>query len=187
MWPNSLIGTLVKHQMLAGIFVLVPAAAFGTQTIYTCKGPHGTPVFSDAPCGAKARVLVLHESGPPSVLPAATPPSSAGVVGNGDTPIPTVAAPPAPAIPSAYRCETADGMVFYRHQHCPKAITVTRHRYVGGLDTPIQGYAPVEEHGISSEVACAAIRAVDASDRFGSDYDEHYTTYQRNAGDDPCE
>lgn len=187
MWPNGLIGTLVKHRILAGIVAFVPAAVFGTQTIYTCKGPNGIPVFSDAPCGAKPRKLVLHESGPPRVLPAAMPPSSADVVENGDTPMPTVAAPPDPAIPSAYRCETADGMVFYRHQHCPTAITVTRHRYVGGLDTPIPGYAPVAEKGVSNETACAAIHAVDAGDRFGSDYDEHYTTYQRNAGDDPCE
>ncbi|MGB8378994.1 MAG: DUF4124 domain-containing protein [Rhodanobacteraceae bacterium] len=172
--------------VLTAIFMLVPAGAAAEQTIYTCKSPNGTIVFADAPCGPKARLLVLHGGSPPHSLPMPSP-APAGMLESPSAAPPMVSPKPVPSESPAFRCTTPDGMVFYRHQHCPKAITVTRHRYVGGLDTPIPGYTPVNEQGVSSDVACAKIHAVDASDRFGSDYDEHYTTYQRNAGDDPCE
>jgi hypothetical protein len=77
-------------------------------------------------------------------------------------------------------------MVFYRHQHCPKNVQVTVSGIFGNIPTQTQAFAPVEEEGVSREIACKAIYPLVGDHRYGERNDERYSTVERNQGKDPC-
>jgi len=132
-WPSAPIRgrSMGCVAYLATIFaVLMSAHAAAASTIYKCVKPDGRIVFSDSPCGVKAKVVQLGRSSVDAALPANASHTSA----------PLAAAPsaaPATATPSAapvaqpkagaYECTTPDGIIFYRHSHCPKSIAVTHY------------------------------------------------------------
>jgi hypothetical protein len=173
---------------LAFLLLLLPATAYGAGAIYKCVGANGSVEYSQIQCSAAAEKIELGTSAPAAVRPEPNElaaPQDAAPAALAPSPLTPVAPPQAPDWP-AYRCHTPDGMVFYRHAHCPKSIAVTHYGYVGGYQTSSRGYAPVEEQGVPLDQACAAIYATDAKTRFGSGYDDRYSTYDRNAGRDPC-
>jgi hypothetical protein len=170
------------------ILAFMPALAGAAGSIYKCADAKGGVVFSDKQCGTNARVVDVRISDSPAE-PAKAPPAAA--------PQPPVVAPPEPAPPApvvvqsppdsaAYRCFTPDGAVFYLHRHCPKSIAVTHYGQMGRFQTATQGYAPVDEVGVSETEACGAIYSNDAQKRSGSEHDDRYSTFERNAGNDPC-
>lgn len=179
--------SIVHFLLAAGL--LHSASAGAAEKVYKCRGPSGAAIFSDTPCGKDAEEVEMAVQPSPSAPPPQAVPAPAVAVDEGKP----GAADPSPAIQAAvssdypaYKCFTPDGMVFYRHAHCPKNVAVTRLMYVGGLPTETPVYAPVEEIGISTKAACAAIYPIVDDHRFGNEYDERYTTMERNQGKDPC-
>jgi Domain of unknown function (DUF4124) len=164
---------------------LLTSTTWTAATVYKCTGPEGSTVFSETPCGKDAQELEL---GPTESLPQPIEIAPIATVPEEKAPAKVVAAPQsfAPTEYPSYRCSTPDGMVFYRHQHCPKNVQVTVAGVYGNIPTETQTFAPVEEAGVSREIACKAIYPLVADHRYGERNDERYSTVERNQGKDPC-
>jgi hypothetical protein len=91
----------------------------------------------------------------------------------------------------SYECRADNGEVFYRHSGCPKSIPAHRDRASDGSHA--RGKA---ERGASSSAvsaipltradACKRMAAAGSIGRSGRARDESVSTYDRNAGRDPC-
>ncbi len=76
--------------------------------------------------------------------------------------------------------------VLYAINTATKHVQVTLAGVYGNIPTETQTFAPVEEAGVSRDVACKAIYPLVAAHRYGEQNDEQYSTVERNQGKDPC-
>jgi hypothetical protein len=173
--------------LLCGVLPVAAPAQAGP--IYKCTSPHGGAVtFQDQPCASGSHQARIRLAPPPA----------------GANPSRVADAAPSPAARSSrhprgrraartrvvqsWECRVANGEVFYRHSACPATVSgparaVRRKRQYGGsrvIPLAVTGRA------IPRTDACRAINATTASDRFGHARDEQVSTYERNAGNDPC-
>jgi hypothetical protein len=86
----------------------------------------------------------------------------------------------------SYECRASNGDVFYRHSGCPKSIKATG---------PVQARSNGKKQGADA-VAVSAVsmprseacrrQAASGLGRAGHEHDDQISTYDRNAGRDPC-
>jgi hypothetical protein len=165
--------------------LLLPAPALTQPLIYRCVDGDGAVSYQQTPCPPAAVARDTIAINPDDVRLAAQPPRIAPA----PTPDPMPQPPPAPppAAPESFRCVTADGTAFYRHDGCPAQLSVRR-PYIWAGETPITFpvFVPVYPQAVPRQVACSAIYSRGASRRAGAEHDERYSVYQRATGRDPC-
>jgi hypothetical protein len=182
------------NKIFATLLFLVSTLSHAGEVIYRCKSDvGGSTVYQSTPCGPKAELVKVRpenraqlmvnamESGVLLPVPAPSPspprPPDSSMIPN-----PAVTSP----APSSFRCITADGRTFYRHDACPAASPVVTTVQVQGRRGIRQvkktEFAPVSAAPVSREQACKEIQ----SSRRSSAMDEKYSTYERNLGRDPC-
>lgn len=163
--------TLFVIGLLYGVAPCARAAS-----AYRCHGPDGVVAYQDRPCEAAQRETRVELA--PEPPPAPSP-------DYGVAPARRAAVKHAPSRSPARRqapsheCRSDDGEVFYRHGACPKSIRAGK---AGGAAAGV-AVSAVE---LSRAEACRRIAAAGSVGRRGRDRDERVSTYERNAGRDPC-
>ncbi|MEO5626633.1 MAG: DUF4124 domain-containing protein [Dokdonella sp.] len=86
----------------------------------------------------------------------------------------------------SYECRASNGDVFYRHSGCPKSIKSsgsTQGR--GNSKKPVADSVTVSAVPMTRSEACRR-QAASGLGRAGHEHDDPVSTYDRNAGRDPC-
>jgi hypothetical protein len=168
-----------------------PPRAIAATTVYSCKRD-GATIHQQTPCGDDGAVRRFAEP-PPAAAPARVPGDNTIYTINGkpvsseeyererqrflDRQAMPSAAPTAEAAPDpdtvSYRCTNGDA-VFYTHTPCDK-------KTIRGMSVPV-----TKEERISRQDACHELNRASASSRYGHDYDDRVSPYDKNAGRDPC-
>ncbi|MGN6521026.1 MAG: DUF4124 domain-containing protein [Dokdonella sp.] len=152
--------------------------------VFSCRNAHGEIAYQDHACAAGERQAeVMLDPAPPEAAPARThertrersrAPAPARRRARGDADARTV---------MSWECRASDGAVFYRHGSCPKTIGSSRSATTGtrGGKGAMVG---VTATPLPRAEACR--RLAHAGGRSGREHDEAVSTYERNAGRDPC-
>lgn len=183
---------------LAAVFLFVigiaPAHA---DAIYKCRTARGEIAYQDRACANVAEETRI-EIAPAPIATIATAPDRAERTsarpprGNAGTTAPRRQRGPQHAM--SYECRAANGEVFYRHSHCPATIAVsatnaatarTRKHPRGARGAATQRIA-VSARPITRADACKRLASAGSIGRAAREYDETISTYERNAGRDPC-
>lgn len=168
-----------------GGWLLLAAASAQAGSVYRCRGTDGRVAYQDRPCTGAQQQTRIELATPPApaaspdygVTAAARPKSSSrGLRASGRA--------GARGESSSYECRGANGEVFYRHWACPKSIPAPGaggRRRSGEASSVAVTAAP-----LTRAEACRRLAAAGSIGRRGRDRDERVTTYERNAGRDPC-
>ena len=172
--------------MLALLWLLAAHRA-DAQSVYKCRDASGHLAYQDHACANAQQETRV------DIVPA--PPVSAspeyGVARSARTMSPRASAHKASRGGGAstrelasFECRASNGEVFYRHSGCPKSIKAGDTASGRGSK---QGVAPVTVSGapLSRSEACRRL-AAGGPGRAGHERDEQVSTYDRNAGRDPC-
>lgn len=164
--------------------LLFAAGAAQAGSVYKCTDVDRQVAYQDHPCsGAQQRTAVeLAPAPPPAPSPdyaVASSRTSAFVRGPRHSPRAS-----AREEPRSYECRAANGEVFYRHSGCPKSITdSSAGRRRRGAGSSSVGVSAVP---LTRSDACKRLAAAGSVGRDGRERDERVSTYERNAGRDPC-
>lgn len=172
--------------LLAALGWLAPLAAAPAraESVYRCRHADGSLAYRDSPCADAQRQtrVELAPAPPPAASPeygtgkarSATAPRSRRAAAHGD----------GRAEAPSYECRAANGEVFYRHSTCPASIADTDpgrpRRGAGSSSVAVSGVA------LTRKEACRRLAAAGSIGRRGRERDERVSTYERNAGRDPC-
>jgi uncharacterized protein DUF4124 len=166
-----------RMRAIVTLVLFVAGAAAHAAEVYRCETSDRHVAFQDRPCTAGRQTRVgLAPAPPPS------PPPDYGI-----TPtkphrgVRQRATPHTREEPRSWECRAADGEVFYRHGSCPRSITAT-----GGRTRGKAGNVAVSAVALPRAEACRRLAAAGSAGRAGRERDERVTTYERNAGRDPC-
>jgi len=169
----------VNHRCLSIALVLLGASAStSAQTVFKCTDAGGHIAFQATPCAASQREQRVEIQPAP---PVAQVQPTARIVAKRSARASTPRAPRAARETPSFECRSAGGALFYRHSGCPKSIP----RNAGGSTARGKGAGgdPVTAARIARRDAC---RRIGAFGRTGREHDETVSTYERNAGRDPC-
>lgn len=188
------------RRALGAIVLLMPlgiAQGVHAQTVYKCRDASGHVAYQDRICtGAATETRMEMPASPPP--PIATVASATARARPARTAMPRVSARHAGArAPEAlsYECRADNGELFYRHSGCPKSITVSAPQSSTPQKTTKRGRGKSERSETSVHVsavpltrseACKRVAAGGSIGRAGHAHDESVSTYERNAGRDPC-
>lgn len=167
----------IGRRMLCVVLAGCAWAGACAQTVYRCRGADGTVAYQDRACAATQAQTEIALDPPP-------PPSDSPDYGRREASARAArtAARGAHARVAApmrsWECRAADGGVFYRHSKCPKSIAAR----TGGNGREIR----VTAVPIARADACRRLARAGAAGRAGHEHDEAVSTYDRNAGRDPC-
>ena len=152
------------------------AESVAAQSILKCIDRDGQIAFQDKPCATGQREQpVAIASAPPS----APPPEYSKPDRGENSRQPRAKAAARQAIVYSFECRTENGVLFYRHEHCPGSID--RSGLIGGRRSASR--EKVRGRRISRLEACRGMRSVA---RDGHEFDDTPSTYDRNLGRDPC-
>lgn len=177
-WTASLVAACGVWWSLAA----VPARA---ESIYRCRGADGPVVYQDRPCAGAQRQSRIELAAAPPVAASpdygvAAPARAKGATRDRGA----VAHRGGRQTPGSYECRAANGEVFYRHSSCPKSIAPPQRG--GGRRGGEPSSVAVSAAPLTRAEACRRLAAAGSIGRSGRDRDERVTTYERNAGRDPC-
>jgi hypothetical protein len=174
------------------LFAIVQGAH--AESIYKCRAARAAIAYQDHPCAVAAEETQVEIAKAPSPPPTIAT-SSRDNAGRADRKSPLHAGSSMASSrnrrsreheATSYECRAANGEVFYRHSSCPKSIgsqDIARGD-VRGKRSSGQGRAAVSAVPLSRAEACR--RLAESGGRSGHDRDEQVSTYERNAGHDPC-
>ena len=172
-------------------------AMFGTKTnvraeaVYKCRDAEGHITYQDRACSGAQQETQIELVAPPS------DPSSPdyGVAerrpasrASGSR---SAARRAGSAEAMSYECRADNGEVFYRHSSCPKSIPAHRDGAANGSHARGKARrgatsAAVSAVPLTRAEACKRMAAAGSVGRSGRARDESVSTYDRNAGRDPC-
>jgi hypothetical protein len=166
-------------------WLFLAAAAARAESVYRCHGTDDQVAYQDRPCAGAQRQTRIELAAVPPAAPSPDYGVSVPVRAKGSTRGSRAAAGGAGRrMPGSYECRATNGEVFYRHSACPKSITVSGHggggRGGGGASVAVTATP------LTRADACRRLAAAGSIGRSGRDRDERVTTYERNAGRDPC-
>lgn len=177
---------------LALLLMLAAAHCANAESVYKCRDARGHVAYQDHVCAnAQQETQIEIAKAPPSahspeygVASPARPISKTDAMhassrrGRGRGNVHEV---------MSYECRASNGDVFYRHSGCPKSIKALNIARASGRGKP-QGAASVSVSAttLSRSEACRRLAAGGAIGRAGHEHDEQVSTYDRNAGHDPC-
>ena len=161
--------------LLAGLALPVTA-----QVVYRCEDADGRVAYQDRACADTQRSSQVEIAPAPAATAApvyadTAPTRSAGRAA------PRRARPVAAVM--SFECRADNGEVFYRHAGCPGSIRVDGASTGSGKAA---GSSRVSAQRVSRREACRRLAAAGSIGRAGHARDERVSTYDRNAGRDPC-
>jgi hypothetical protein len=182
------------NKILVTLLFLFSLDCYAGEVVYRCvPATGGATVYQSTPCGKNSEVVKIRKEDQARLLLRAmerealvSPVSSFIPVQTPRQPDPqsqsAISTSPAPS----FKCLTADGKVFYRHDACPAAspvVVVTDVQTRRGIrQVKTVDYVPVSSAPVSQEEACREIRKTSRSSKM----DQKYSSYDRNLGRDPC-
>lgn len=180
-------------KILTTLLFLFSVNSYAGEVVYRCKpAAGGATIYQSTPCDAESEVVKIRKENPARLMVDAMeragripPVADQGIVQTPRQPdLRPQSAISTSSAPTSFKCLTADGKVFYRHDACPAATPVTVVSNVqtrrGIRQVKTVDYAPVSSAPVSQEEACRLIR------KGSSPMDEKYSSYERNLGRDPC-
>lgn len=180
----------ITHGLGFLLLFALAAAEARAGTVYRCRGSNGALAYQDRPCPAAQQQTQLELAAPPAASAAADMPVEAPKRATPRTPRPPRKAARPERVVQSWECRAANGEVFYRHTACPKTIPAPtvpsasgKRRGKGGKGQESVG---VSAHALPRAEACRRLAAAGAIGRAGHAHDEQVSTYERNAGRDPC-
>ncbi len=168
-----------RYRWLAAAGLLLVAIDLPAQTVFQCIDDDDRIAFQQQACpaGTAERRIVIAPAPATNPTAAAIEPRAPGTR---RAPVARQRQPRATATAMSFRCTSASGAVFFRHSRCPKSIA----RAGSASATAAAGKADaVSAVKIPRRDAC---RQIGAFGRTGREHDESVSTYERNAGRDPC-
>lgn len=163
-------------------------ASASAASVYKCRDAQGHIAYQDRACAATQQQAEIElMPAPPPPLASAQPEHRRGSGGDAGHPRRTRAARRGSARERevmSWECRTADGALFYRHASCPKSIADPRSSAgsrKGGAKPVAVSATPVPRVEV-----CRRLARAGSIGRSGHEYDETVSTYDRNAGRDPC-
>ena len=172
---------------LAAFALIASMASASAAPVYRCRDAQGHIAYQDRACAATQQQsqIELLPAPPPPVSAQAEPRHGAG----GDTRHAHSARAPRRGKARerevmSWECRGADGAVFYRHASCPKSIAGARSpagSRKGGAKPVAVSATPLPR-----AEACRQLARAGSIGRNGHEHDETVSTYDRNAGRDPC-
>lgn len=170
--------------MLVGRLSLLVAASVQAESVYRCRDADGSMAYQDTPCADSQRQARLELTPPPP--PSPSPDYARAAPERSKTPARNQrsARGAGRAEAPSYECRAANGEVFYRHAGCPKSIAQPQperqRRGAGSSSVPVSAIA------LTRSEACRRLASAGSIGRRGRERDERVSTYERNAGRDPC-
>ncbi|WP_395679284.1 DUF4124 domain-containing protein [Dokdonella sp.] len=175
-------GTALARMFAA--FALVAATSSSAASVYKCRDTQGHIAYQDRVCAVTQQQSQIELLAAPAAAPASD--HSRAPMGRGErehkTRRPTRAARVREVM--SWECRGAGGEVFYRHARCPKSIPDPR----AAAGSRKQGAKPVKVSAtpLPRAEACRRLARAGSIGRRGHEHDESVSTYDRNAGRDPC-
>jgi len=181
----------------AGVLIsLALAQTAFAESVYKCRDVRGAIAYQDHACGDGARQtrIEVASAPPPPPATAAAAASDRGEVRGHRTSYSHREASAASSRvvhsrdreAGSYECRAANGEVFYRHSSCPKSISTQDIARGGARGKRSRDLARSEVSAVPLSRSEACRRLAAAGGRAGRDRDEQVSTYDRNAGRDPC-
>lgn len=185
-----------RHLRAIAALLLIVAGTTTAQadSVFKCRDARGQIAYQDSACADPARQTRIEIAPAPSLVVAPE-----HVIGADARPSRRPAGMRAAtarhggkAGAVSYECRTADGEVFYKHSGCPKTITVTttKERRGAGRKAAARGSATrsmaVSARPLPRSEVCKRMTSGGAVGRAGREHDDAVSTYDRNAGRDPC-
>ena len=191
---QTLLSTRHLRAFAALLLIVVSASTAHADSVYKCRDARGQIAYQDHACVDPTRQTLIELAPAPIADPAsdvarrASPrvaQRNAVHVSRGRTSVRASEA-------VSYECRTAEGEVFYKHSGCPKAITVATANppRSSGRKATTRGTAmrssAVSARALPRAEACKRMASGGSIGRAGHEHDDAVSTYDRNAGRDPC-
>lgn len=158
----------------------------GTQaeSVYKCRDAEGRVAYQDRACAATQRetLIEIAPAPPPSPSPEYGVPAKAPAAARRGS---TRAATRGGEVLS-YECRADNGEVFYQHTACPKSISTARVGTGRGSRAGASEKVGVSALALPRADVCRRLAAAGSIGRAGHQRDARVSTYERNAGRDPC-
>lgn len=175
------------YAVWALLLLLGFAHGAAAESVFKCRDAHGHVAYQDHPCAnTQMETQIEIAKAPPR------PPSTEHAVA---THAPSHRATARTTSRHAgagsrellsYECRASNGDVFYRHSGCPKSIKPSGSAQGRG-NSKKQGADTVAVSAVPMTRAEACRRqAASGLGRSGHEHDDQVSTYERNAGRDPC-
>ncbi|MEO7062258.1 MAG: DUF4124 domain-containing protein [Dokdonella sp.] len=193
-FDHPLMATRHLRAIAMVLLIAVGATTAHADSVYKCRDARGQVAYQDHVCADPTRQTLVE------IAPAPTP-----------SPAPDVARNASPRAAQhntvrtsrqhvkirasetlSYECRAADGEVFYKHSGCPKTIAVApaNERRSSGRKSTTRGGAThpttVSTRPLPRAEACKRMASGGSIGRPGREHDDAVSTYDRNAGRDPC-
>ncbi len=171
--------------MIAVLAWLGGTQAAHAESVYKCRDAEGRVAYQDHACATTQRETLIEIAPAPPPSPAPDYGVSAKSPAGARRGSSHVGARGSEAL--SYECRADNGEVFYQHTACPKSISTAR---AGGHGRASRG-SGTEKVGVSAIAlpradVCRRLAAAGSIGRAGRERDARVSTYERNAGRDPC-
>jgi hypothetical protein len=173
---------------LGACALIASMASASAASVYKCRDARGHVAYQDRACAATQQQSEI-ELVPPPPPPLASAPPEHRRASAGDAEHPhrerAVRRGSARAREvTSWECRGADGTLFYRHASCPKSIAGA-HSSAGSRKGGAKPVA-VSATPLPRAEACRRLARAGSIGRTGHEHDETVSTYDKNAGRDPC-
>ena len=159
-----------------------PTAAASAHEIYRCRDAQGRIAYQDHPCARAMEQTRIEPAAPPPLRPSPAYATASSTPARRTR----VARPPTRASERvSWECRADNGEVFYRHSGCPGSVRTDSARR-GARNGGAAGSVRVSATRKPRSEVCRALAAAGSIGRSGRERDERVSTYDRNAGRDPC-
>lgn len=180
--------TLLVHAVrLVALLLFGLARSVAAATIYECRDGAGHVAYQDHACAANERqaaIGIATPAAPPATVPAPSRSQPKAVTPSRRSSRRAAARERAAV---SYECRADDGAVFYRHGACPRSIRSAAATSNGRASrTAAARSAAVSAVPLPRGEVCRRIAAAGSIGRAGREHDDRVSTYERNAGRDPC-
>lgn len=193
-FDHSLFAIRHLHAIAALLLIAAGAATAHADSVYKCRDARGQIAYQDHVCVDPARQTLIEIAPAPTAVRApdvartGSPRAAqrnAQRTSRGQANIRASAA-------VSYECRSADGEVFYKHSGCPKTVTVATANERRGSGRKATSHATTTQSAAVSTrplpraEACKRMASGGSIGRAGREHDDAVSTYDRNAGRDPC-
>jgi hypothetical protein len=174
---------------LGACALIASMASASAASVYKCRDAQGRVAYQDRACAATQQQseIELMPAPPPRPLAPAQTEHRHASAGDAERSHKARAMRRGNARErevTSWECRGADGTLFYRHASCPKSIAGAR-----SSAGPRKGGAKpvaVSATPLPRAEACRRLARAGSIGRSGHEHDETVSTYDKNAGRDPC-
>jgi hypothetical protein len=179
----------LRERVMLALVLGIAAHGASAESVYKCRDAHGHIAYQDHACASAQQQTQVEIA----KAPTPTPPPQYGAASHEHATshresalgISRHSGAGAREVVS-YECRASNGDVFYRHSGCPKSLKASGPAQARGNGKK-QGADSVAVSAVpmSRSEACRR-QAASGLGRAGHEHDDQVSTYDRNAGRDPC-